>query len=74
MKLCIQGCEQFGRVCQNVLVAKVTLKIGPSESRFGGCLKLDFSLVQTAFSLSGEGDGVIVGFAKEGAVRSTNRV
>ena len=67
LKLCIPGCEELERVGQNDLVAKVTLKIGPVKARFGGRVKLDPSLAPNAFSLSGEGDGGIAGFAKGGA-------
>ena len=67
LKKSIPGCEELERVGQNDLVAKVTLKIGPVKARFGGRVKLDPSLAPNAFSLSGEGDGGIAGFAKGGA-------
>ena len=67
LKECIPGCEELTREKENELVAKVTLKIGPVKARFGGRVSLDPSKAPDAFSLSGEGDGGIAGFAKGGA-------
>ena len=67
LKECIPGCEELAREKENELVAKVTLKIGPVKARFGGRVLLDPSKAPEAFSLSGEGDGGIAGFAKGGA-------
>ena len=67
LKACIPGCEELAREGENDLVAKVTLKVGPVKARFGGRVTLDSSKAPDAFSLSGEGDGGIAGFAKGGA-------
>ena len=67
LKACIPGCEELEREGENDLVAKVTLKIGPVKAKFGGRVTLDSSKAPDAFSLSGEGDGGIAGFAKGGA-------
>ena len=67
LKECIPGCEELSREKENELIAKVTLKIGPVKARFGGRVILDPSKAPSAFSLSGEGDGGIAGFAKGGA-------
>ena len=67
LKVCIPGCEELERDGENDLVAKVTLKVGPVKARFGGRVTLDPSKAPDAFSLSGEGDGGIAGFAKGGA-------
>lgn len=67
LKACIPGCEELVREGENDLVAKVTLKVGPVKARFGGRVTLDSSKAPDAFSLSGEGDGGIAGFAKGGA-------
>ena len=48
-------------------MAKVTLKIGPVKARFSRRVTLDPSKAPDAFSLSGEGDGGVAGFAKGGA-------
>ena len=67
LKACIPGCGELEREGENDLVAKVTLKIGPVKAKFGGRVTLDPSKAPDAFSLSGEGDGGIAGFAKGGA-------
>ena len=67
LKACIPGCEELEREGENDLVAKVTLKVGPVKAKFGGRVTLDPSKAPEAFSLSGEGDGGIAGFAKGGA-------
>ena len=67
LKACIPGCEELEREGENDLVAKVTLKVGPVKAKFGGRVTLDPSKAPDAFSLSGEGDGGIAGFAKGGA-------
>ena len=67
LKTCIPGCEELDREGENDLVAKVTLKVGPVKARFGGRVTLDSSKAPDAFSLAGEGDGGVAGFAKGGA-------
>jgi carbon monoxide dehydrogenase subunit G len=48
-------------------VARVTLKIGPVKAKFNGTVMLDQSKAPDGFSLSGEGEGGLAGFAKGGA-------
>ena len=43
------------------------MKIGPIKAKFKGKVVLDLSKGPTKYSLSGEGDGGIAGFAKGGA-------
>ena len=67
LKACIPGCEELTRTSENVLEAKVVLKIGPVKAKFGGVVTLDPSQAPARFSLSGEGNGGIAGFAKGSA-------
>ena len=67
LKTCIPGCEELNWTSENELEAKVTLKIGPVKATFGGKVTLDTMNAPTGFSLSGEGDGGLAGFAKGGA-------
>lgn len=67
LKACIPGCEELIRTSANVLEAKVVLKIGPVKAKFGGLVTLNPSKAPAKFSLSGEGNGGIAGFAKGGA-------
>ena len=67
LKACIPGCEALVRTGENALEAKVTLKIGPVKAKFKGAVTLDSTDAPTGFSLAGEGDGGLAGFAKGGA-------
>ena len=67
LKACIPGCEELEKESDNELGAKITLKVGPVKARFSGRVTLDPSEAPEMFSLSGEGDGGIAGFAKGGA-------
>ena len=67
LKACIPGCEELDWTSENEMEAKVTLKIGPVKAKFGGKVTLDTRNAPTGFSLSGEGDGGLAGFAKGGA-------
>ena len=67
LKACIPGCESLERESDTKLVAKVTLKSGPVKAKFNGTVTLDQSKAPDGFSLSGEGEGGLAGFAKGGA-------
>jgi uncharacterized protein len=67
LKACIPGCEELNWTSENELEAKVTLKIGPVKAKFVGKVTLDTTHAPTGFSLAGEGDGGLAGFAKGGA-------
>ena len=67
LKACIPGCEELEKESDTELLAKVTLKVGPVKARFSGRVTLDPGQAQDAFSLTGEGDGGVAGFAKGGA-------
>ncbi len=67
LKACIPGCESLEHESDTKLVAKVTLKIGPVKAKFNGTVMLDQSKAPDGFSLSGEGEGGLAGFAKGGA-------
>ncbi|MDB2514669.1 carbon monoxide dehydrogenase subunit G [Alphaproteobacteria bacterium] len=67
LKACIPGCEELNWTSENELEAKVTLKIGPVKAKFGGKVTRDTTHAPTGFSLAGEGDGGLAGFAKGGA-------
>lgn len=67
LKECIPGCEELVKHSDTELEAKVVLKIGPVKAKFGGNVTLDPSEAPSKFSLSGEGNGGMAGFAKGGA-------
>ena len=67
LKQCIPGCEELIKHSDSELEAKVVLKVGPVKAKFGGTVTLDKSQAPDRFSLSGEGNGGVAGFAKGGA-------
>ena len=67
LKKCIPGCEELLESEDGTLSTKVVLKIGPIKAKFKGKVTLDLSSGPTNYSLSGEGDGGVAGFAKGGA-------
>ena len=67
LKKCIPGCEELLESEDGTLSTKVVLKIGPIKAKFKGKVTLDLSSGPTKYSLSGEGDGGVAGFAKGGA-------
>ena len=67
LKACIPGCEALNWTNEIELEAKVILKIGPVKAKFNGKVTLDKTNAPTGFSLTGEGDGGLAGFAKGGA-------
>lgn len=67
LKLCIPGCEELTKESDTELDAIVVLKIGPMKAKFSGHITLNPSNAPAHFSLMGEGDGGVAGFAKGGA-------
>ena len=67
LKASIPGCEELTKTSDTELEAKVVLKIGPVKAKFGGSVTLDKGQAPGHFSLSGEGNGGVAGFAKGGA-------
>ncbi|MEY8097743.1 CoxG family protein [Falsihalocynthiibacter sp. S25ZX9] len=64
---CIPGCEELIKHSDTELEAKVVLKVGPVKARFLGNVVLDTSGAPHQFSLTGNGNGGVAGFAKGGA-------
>ena len=67
LQACIPGCEELVRHSETELEAKVVLKIGPVKAKFSGRVTLDNGNAPSGFTLTGEGDGGVAGFAKGGA-------
>ncbi|MEP2942189.1 MAG: carbon monoxide dehydrogenase subunit G [Hyphomicrobiales bacterium] len=67
LKQCIPGCEELIKVSDTELTAKVVLKVGPVKAKFGGEVTLDTQGAPNKFSLAGQGNGGVAGYAKGGA-------
>ena len=64
LKACIPGCEELERISDNEFRAIAKMKIGPVSTRFKGRVTLGDFDPPSSYSISGEGEGGIAGFAK----------
>jgi hypothetical protein len=64
LRACIPGCESFDVVAENEFQAVVVTKVGPVKARFKGTVRLTELDPPNGYTLSGEGNGGIAGFAK----------
>jgi len=67
LKICIPGCEELEQVSDTEMTAKVALKIGPVKAKFNGAVAFENVTPPEGYSIVGEGQGGIAGFAKGGA-------
>jgi carbon monoxide dehydrogenase subunit G len=67
LRQCIPGCETVTRDGDNVLLARVTAKIGPIKAGFSGKVTLSELDPPNSYLISGEGSGGAAGFAKGSA-------
>jgi len=63
----IPGCESVERTGDDSFQAKVAVKLGPMSARFGGKVNLTNINPPVSYTISGEGQGGAMGFAKGGA-------
>lgn len=64
---CIPGCEEIEQTSATSLTAKVVQKIGPVKARFEGAIELTNIDAPASYTISGEGQGGVAGFAKGSA-------
>jgi len=67
LKASIPGCESLEKQADDALKAAATVKIGPIAARFTGNVQLSDLDPPTGYTISGEGQGGVAGFAKGGA-------
>ena len=67
LRAAIPGCESVTRTAEDAFEAKVALKIGPMAAKFGGKVKLENINAPVSYTITGEGNGGAMGFAKGGA-------
>lgn len=67
LKICIPGCEEIERTSATTLTAKVVQKIGPVKARFDSAIELVDIVPPESYTLQGEGQGGVAGFAKGAA-------
>ena len=67
LKAAIPGCESVTKTADDAFEAKVSVKIGPMAAKFGGKVKLENIQAPASYTITGEGNGGAMGFAKGGA-------
>jgi carbon monoxide dehydrogenase subunit G len=67
LKASIPGCESVERVAEDQFQARVAVKLGPMSARFGGKVTLSNVDAPAGYTITGEGQGGAMGFAKGGA-------
>ena len=68
LKQCIDGCEELNKDSDTEFSAKVTAKVGPVKAKFTGKVTLSDIDPPNGYTISGEGQGGVAGFAKGGAI------
>jgi carbon monoxide dehydrogenase subunit G len=67
LRACIPGCEELNKTSDTEFVARVVVKIGPVKASFGGKVTLSDLDPPNGYTITGEGQGGVAGFAKGGA-------
>jgi uncharacterized protein len=67
LKQCIDGCEELNKEGDNAFTAKVTAKVGPVKAKFAGKVTLENIDAPNGYTIRGEGQGGVAGFAKGSA-------
>lgn len=67
LRRCIPGCQSLEKEADDRLKATVEVKIGPIGARFNGAVTLSDLDPPNGYTITGEGQGGTVGFAKGGA-------
>ena len=67
LKASVPGCETLEKVSDTELKATAAIRIGPISARFNGRIFLSDLDPPRSYTISGEGQGGVAGFAKGGA-------
>ena len=67
LKQCIAGCEELEKTSDTAFAARVTSRVGPVTAKFTGKVELSDVDAPNGYTISGEGQGGVAGFAKGGA-------
>ena len=67
LKASVPGCETLEKVSDTEFKATAAIKIGPIAARFNGRIQLSDIDPPRGYTISGEGQGGVAGFAKGGA-------
>jgi len=67
LKQCIPGCQEIEKTSDTEFTAKVRAKVGPVSANFTGKVTLSDLDPPQGYTISGEGQGGVAGFAKGSA-------
>jgi uncharacterized protein len=67
LKASIPGCESLEKTADNQMKAVAAVKLGPISARFNGAVTLSDIDAPNSYTITGEGQGGVAGFAKGGA-------
>jgi carbon monoxide dehydrogenase subunit G len=67
LKTCIPGCEELDKVSETEFTATAVTKIGPVKTKWKGRVQLNDLDPPNGYTINGQGEGGIAGFAKGGA-------
>ena len=67
LKRSIPGCQELERTGDNGFSATARVSVGPVKATFKGNVKLSDIDAPNGYTISGEGQGGVAGFAKGGA-------
>ncbi len=67
LKACIPGCESIEKLSDTEMKATAAIKLGPIATRFAGKVRLSDLDPPNGYTISGEGQGGVAGFAQGGA-------
>ena len=67
LKASIPGCDSLEKTSDHEMKASASVKIGPIAARFAGRVELSDIDPPNGYTISGEGQGGVAGFAKGGA-------
>ncbi|MBB4260559.1 MULTISPECIES: carbon monoxide dehydrogenase subunit G [unclassified Bradyrhizobium] len=63
LKECIPGCEELERTVDDEFIATAVIKVGPIKAKFKGKVRLFDIHPRVGYTIAGEGQGGIAGFA-----------
>jgi carbon monoxide dehydrogenase subunit G len=67
LKASIPGCDTLEKLSDTQMKATVSIKLGPISARFSGAVQLTDIDAPNGYTIGGEGQGGVAGFAKGGA-------
>ena len=67
LKASIPGCESLDKTSDTTMTAKAAIKLGPISAKFSGNVQLSDIDPPNSYTIGGEGQGGVAGFAKGGA-------